>query len=46
MRHAHFGKDAEALIARMGQVVGDEVLDSDQREAPGDDEVAGVCGSR
>ena len=37
MRHAHFGKDAEALIARMGEVLGDELLDSDQREAPGDD---------
>jgi hypothetical protein len=37
MRHAHFGKDAEALIARMGEVLGDELLESDQREAPGDD---------
>jgi len=37
MRHAHFGKDAEALIARMGEALGDEVLVSDQREALGDD---------
>jgi hypothetical protein len=37
MRHAHFGKDAEALIARMGEVLGGELLDSDQRKAPGDD---------
>lgn len=36
MRHAHFGKDAEALVARMGEVLGDELLDPDQREAPGD----------
>lgn len=36
MRHAHFGKDAEALIARMGEAHGDEALVSDQREALGD----------
>ena len=37
MRHAHFGKDAEALIARMGEALGDETLVLDQREALGDD---------
>jgi hypothetical protein len=37
MRHAHFGKDAEALIARMGEALGDETLVLDQREAFGDD---------
>jgi TIR domain len=37
MRHAHFGKDAEALIERMGEVLGDGLFVSDQREAPGDD---------
>jgi hypothetical protein len=37
MRHAHFGKDAGELIARMGEVLGGELLDSEQREAPGDD---------
>jgi hypothetical protein len=37
MRHAHFGKDAEALIARMSEALGDEALVSDQREALGDD---------
>ena len=37
MRHAHFGKDAEALIARMGEVLGDGLLVSDRREASGDD---------
>src|SRR5262245_45379802 len=37
MRHAHFGKDAEELIARMGEVLGDGLLVSDQREASDDD---------
>jgi Mg/Co/Ni transporter MgtE len=37
MRHAHFRKDAEALIARMGEVLGDGLLVSDRREASGDD---------
>jgi hypothetical protein len=37
MRHAHFGKDAEALIERMGEVLGDGLFVSDQREAPADD---------
>ena len=37
MRHAHFGKDAEALIARMGEALGEEALVSHQREVLGDD---------
>jgi TIR domain len=37
MRHAHFGKDAEALLARMGEALGDEALVSDEREALGDE---------
>jgi hypothetical protein len=37
MRHAHFGKDAEALLARMSEALGDEALVSDEREALGDE---------
>jgi TIR domain len=37
MRHAHFGKDAEALLARMGEALGDEALVSDERKALGDE---------
>jgi len=37
MRHAHFGKDAEALITRMGEALGDKVLVSEQRKTLGDD---------
>jgi hypothetical protein len=37
MRHAHFGKDAEVLIARMGEALGDEVLVSEQRKTLADD---------
>ena len=37
MRHAHFGKDAEALLARMGEALGDEALVSEEREALGDE---------
>jgi Mg/Co/Ni transporter MgtE len=37
MRHAHFGKDAEVLITRMGEALGDEVLASGQRKTLGDD---------
>jgi hypothetical protein len=37
MRHAHFGRDAEALLARMGEALRDEALVSDEREALGDE---------
>lgn len=36
VRHAHFSKDAEALLARMGEALGDRALVSDGREALGD----------
>ena len=36
VRHAHFGHDAEALVAKMREVLGEEALVASGREAVGD----------